>query len=438
MAIVAAAALAVAVAGEPPARTEQDRIREIAESVACPQCDGQSVAESDVAISREIRREIARQVRSGRSDSEILRYLAERYGEDVLLEPPRGGVAGLVWLLPMLGLCAGGVLVFTALRRWSRLGDAGSVAGAEAPDGAGAGHALAPPSSIEREDSRVVEGEVDSSGGGGVGGRWRSVLLGAGTIALAVVVGVFLATNTRDRGASDTITGNSPGGVAGDLRRAEELVAAGDVKGAIAAYDRVLEADPQNVEALTYQASLFLREGRRREGISQLREALGLDPTFIDAWSFLVVGLSVQGDDRAIQKEIASLVDRGSSDVANAVAQQLLAGGRPVESLKVLDAILRVRPDDVTALAWRGWTLARATLYEDALRHLDKARELDPRDPEVLGFRAIVLAQMGRTEEARRELAAFYSTNPPPRMLGIVGASGVREKLEKGAKASDE
>lgn len=100
--------------------TAQDRVTNLARSIKCPTCSGESAAESNAPSSQEVRREIARRVEQGQTDDEIRAYFAGRFGDDVLLTPPSTGVGSLVWILPIVvGAVAlvGLVLVF---RKWSR------------------------------------------------------------------------------------------------------------------------------------------------------------------------------------------------------------------------------------------------------------------------------------------------------------------------------
>lgn len=101
-------------------RTNAERAHDIGATIACPQCVGQSVVESDVAISREIRAEIGRLVVAGYSDDDIRARFAERYGEWVVLTPSRSGVSGLVWVIPVVGLVVGVGLLGVTLNRWRR------------------------------------------------------------------------------------------------------------------------------------------------------------------------------------------------------------------------------------------------------------------------------------------------------------------------------
>ncbi|HLF40642.1 MAG TPA: cytochrome c-type biogenesis protein CcmH, partial [Acidimicrobiia bacterium] len=68
----------------------------------------------------------------------------DRFGEDILLSPPRSGLGAVVWLLPVtaFGVAAGGLAL--AFRRWRRTG-AGAVptdADRELVEQARAGQAL--------------------------------------------------------------------------------------------------------------------------------------------------------------------------------------------------------------------------------------------------------------------------------------------------------
>jgi cytochrome c-type biogenesis protein CcmH len=116
--VVVGTTLGVASADDGPPRSNRDRVNAIAASVQCPDCRGQSVADSASVASTNIRREIGRRVEDGQSDDEIRAYLADRFGDQVLLNPPRSGLAALVWVLPVAGLLAALAGLGFAFRRW--------------------------------------------------------------------------------------------------------------------------------------------------------------------------------------------------------------------------------------------------------------------------------------------------------------------------------
>jgi cytochrome c-type biogenesis protein CcmH/NrfF len=115
--VVVGAALALGGRSSGPAEPEQ-RVRAIGATVRCPTCSGQSVAGSDAPAATNIRNEIERRVGEGESDDEIRAALARSYGESILLNPPRSGVAALVWVLPVVVVAGAAVALGLAFRRW--------------------------------------------------------------------------------------------------------------------------------------------------------------------------------------------------------------------------------------------------------------------------------------------------------------------------------
>ena len=103
--------------GEPA--TNADRAYALAKDFACPVCQGQSVAESDVVVARNIRREIRVWVDEGRSDAFIREQLVANFGEDIDYTPSASGITSLVWILPVVAgaVAVGGLVV--VFRRWA-------------------------------------------------------------------------------------------------------------------------------------------------------------------------------------------------------------------------------------------------------------------------------------------------------------------------------
>lgn len=116
--VVLAGALAYGATDSVGRRTPDQRARDLAESIACPTCDGQAVADSDADASKAIREFIEARIAEGQSDSQIRDELAASFGEHLLLEPGRSGVSSLVWALPVAGLVVALAGLVFAFRRW--------------------------------------------------------------------------------------------------------------------------------------------------------------------------------------------------------------------------------------------------------------------------------------------------------------------------------
>lgn len=101
-------------------RPLDDRVQEIASDLRCPVCQNLSVADSPSRLAGEMRAEIASRLRAGASADEVRGYFVERYGDWVLLEPPRRGLNLVPWLVPVVGLVAGGAIWLALVRRRPR------------------------------------------------------------------------------------------------------------------------------------------------------------------------------------------------------------------------------------------------------------------------------------------------------------------------------
>ena len=100
--------------------SDSERVFSLSRTIACPTCDGQSVAESEAPLAKEIRRDIAVRVDTGETDEQILAYYARTQGEDILLTPPSEGVGGLVWVIPVAGAVIALAALAVVFARWRR------------------------------------------------------------------------------------------------------------------------------------------------------------------------------------------------------------------------------------------------------------------------------------------------------------------------------
>jgi cytochrome c-type biogenesis protein CcmH len=118
MAVLLVGALFVGITDTGGRRSPEARERDVAASVACPTCDGQSVADSDASAARGLRTYIADRIAEGAGDDDIRAELADRYGDEILLTPGRTGLAGLVWILPVVALVVAFAGLALTFRRW--------------------------------------------------------------------------------------------------------------------------------------------------------------------------------------------------------------------------------------------------------------------------------------------------------------------------------
>jgi cytochrome c-type biogenesis protein CcmH len=105
----------------PTAGDSDDRLFAIAGQMKCLACAGESVANSQAPLAIEMRGLIRTQMRSGKTDDEILTYFADRYGARVLLTPGASGLSALVWVVPVVVAASAVCGLGLAFARWRRL-----------------------------------------------------------------------------------------------------------------------------------------------------------------------------------------------------------------------------------------------------------------------------------------------------------------------------
>jgi cytochrome c-type biogenesis protein CcmH len=101
-------------------RAEEQRFQALTSELRCVMCQNQSLADSNAPIAHDLRLEIIRLMREGKSDAQIKQYLVERYTDFVLYKPEVKPMTWLLWFGPGLLVVAGGVLIAVIVRRHGR------------------------------------------------------------------------------------------------------------------------------------------------------------------------------------------------------------------------------------------------------------------------------------------------------------------------------
>jgi cytochrome c-type biogenesis protein CcmH len=90
------------------------RAKEVAQSLRCVVCQNQTIDESDAPLAIDMRKLVRDRLREGDSNTEVIDYMQERYGDYVLLKPPLQNNTYILWFAPFLLLL--GVLGWFFLR----------------------------------------------------------------------------------------------------------------------------------------------------------------------------------------------------------------------------------------------------------------------------------------------------------------------------------
>jgi cytochrome c-type biogenesis protein CcmH len=103
IALALALVLAGLIFGGAQADSVDDEARRIGRELQCPVCQGLPVADSPSQLAGQMRGIIRDKLAAGESRESILAYFSDRYGEPVLMTPPRSGLALAIWLAPVVG-----------------------------------------------------------------------------------------------------------------------------------------------------------------------------------------------------------------------------------------------------------------------------------------------------------------------------------------------
>ncbi len=115
-------AVALVVGGRSSAQPSlEERTRDVAETLRCPECTDKSMAASDAPTSIAGREEVTRQLEAGRTPDQIRTWFAGRYGEDILLTPSKRGFEGLIWAVPVVAFVIAAAVLAAAFLRWRRI-----------------------------------------------------------------------------------------------------------------------------------------------------------------------------------------------------------------------------------------------------------------------------------------------------------------------------
>lgn len=239
----------------------------------------------------------------------------------------------------------------------------------------------------------------------------------------------------------------------------------GDIEPAKVLLDDAVAIDPEYPDARVFAAVVAMDLGNADEAASHLAVLDTLDaPPFVQQ---LVVSMGLRervtaalagepisggifGTDPAIVIRQRDALDKvgpvmmvenppsfastgfSVADVLDA-SEALASDGKLVESVQLVDQVLAERPDDVEALAQRGWLITRTQnteLLAAGLSYLDRALELQPDYAYGLVYRAFSRQFAEDVDGARVDLEAFDTLEQKPAdLVKLINGSPLRQLL---------
>lgn len=104
-------------------RAQTDAFRELIEEIRCLVCQNESLAGSQAELAQDLREEVYRMFKEGKTRDEIVDFLVARYGDFVLYDPPLKPSTYVLWFGPFLLIGVSAFFLVRALVRKKRSPD---------------------------------------------------------------------------------------------------------------------------------------------------------------------------------------------------------------------------------------------------------------------------------------------------------------------------
>ena len=90
---------------------------QILKNLRCLVCQGQTVQDSNSEFALIIKSVVKDKIKEGNSEKEIYKFLSEKYGDWILLNPPLKKNSYLLWFLPYFLFVLGIIFLFFLLKK---------------------------------------------------------------------------------------------------------------------------------------------------------------------------------------------------------------------------------------------------------------------------------------------------------------------------------
>jgi cytochrome c-type biogenesis protein CcmH len=109
--------LALALSAHAQDHEMEKRVTALATELRCLVCQNQTLADSNAPLAVDLRNQIREQLKSGKSERDVMEYMVARYGDFVLYRPPLKATTIALWAGPFVFLVLGAGILVRLLRR---------------------------------------------------------------------------------------------------------------------------------------------------------------------------------------------------------------------------------------------------------------------------------------------------------------------------------
>jgi cytochrome c-type biogenesis protein CcmH len=99
----------------------QARYEHVTQDLRCLVCQNESIADSNVELASDLRRQVREMLIAGKSDDEIFKFMTDRSGEFVRFNPPLTPKTWLIWGAPFIMVVVGAIVIIRVARHRASL-----------------------------------------------------------------------------------------------------------------------------------------------------------------------------------------------------------------------------------------------------------------------------------------------------------------------------
>tara|TARA_A100001037_G_scaffold5037_1_gene4974 strand:+ start:205 stop:561 length:357 start_codon:yes stop_codon:yes gene_type:complete len=77
------------------------RYLDLETKIKCPICPAETIAESNTKISKDLKDFVKSRINEGWTDEQIISFLVNKYGIEILASPDKKGIGLFLWIIPI-------------------------------------------------------------------------------------------------------------------------------------------------------------------------------------------------------------------------------------------------------------------------------------------------------------------------------------------------
>jgi predicted O-linked N-acetylglucosamine transferase (SPINDLY family) len=190
--------------------------------------------------------------------------------------------------------------------------------------------------------------------------------------------------------------------VAQALAQAQEKRQAGDIPGAEQICRYVLSQLPQNDAALKTLAEMVFLQGRIKEAIALMRQAVAINPRFASYHNNLGLALAAdqQLDAASEEFKLALSINPDTAEIHTNLGNIHLAQRRPDLAIPLYRRALTLKPDHVMSINNLAAALIQEGYLDEAMEVAQRGIELQPESDHINRIVGRLFRESGRLDEA--------------------------------------